>query len=155
MKQEIIMRGKTASGGTEVLEFSGIQIENKNMAYKLVEFQVYPSEWDSTGGAAQAECVGSITAGKTAAPAIDVNFLDDGLIANAFFWQYYGASAMPAGDSVINNHYLITQNLILMVQDNQSSPQPVNWQCKFKAYKMTDAEMAANNFKQFQISDGS
>ena len=53
----------------------------------------------------------------------------------------------------IYNTFLITQNLILMVFEVNSTA--VNWQCRFKAVKMTDAEMAANNFKQYMISDGS
>ena len=43
MKKEFVMRGKTASGTTEVLEFGGRQKENKNMAYRLVEFELFPS----------------------------------------------------------------------------------------------------------------
>jgi len=150
MRKTFVMRGQTASGETEVLNFGKYK---QGYAYKLVEFGVYPTNWDSTGGGAQAECVGSITAGKTAAPAIDVNFNDDGLIANAYFWQYYGASALPGAGGIVNDTFLITQNLILMVQDNQSSPQPVNWQCRFESVKMTGAEEAAVNYKQFAISD--
>jgi len=149
MKKEFVMRGKTASGETEVLNFSGYK---PGYAYRLVEFVVYPSNWDSTGST-QAECVGSITAGKNAAAPIDVNFNDEGLIGSAYFWQYYGASALPGAGGIINNTFLITQNLILMVQDNGSSPLPINWQCKFVSVKMNDAEEAVTNFKQFTISD--
>ncbi len=150
MNKEFVMRGQTASGETETLNFSGYK---PGYAYRLVEFGVYPTNWDSTGGGAQAECVGSITAGKTAAPAIDVNFNDEGLIGNAYFWQYYGASALPGAGGIVNDTFLITQNLILMVQDNQSSPQPVNWQCRFVAEKMSGPEEAVANYKQFTISD--
>ena len=153
MKQEIIMRGKTASGGTETLEFSGLQIETKNMAYKMTEFTLYPT---TNIGDTNNELLGTVTATKTAVAPTDPDFNNDGLIATA---QYRDNSndvnQNTPSASVINDHFLITQNLILMVQDTAGSSNDVNWQCKFKAYKMSDAEMAANNFKQFQISDGS
>ena len=150
MKQEIVMRGQTASGLTETLEFSGIQIENKNMAYKMTEFQLYPS---ANIAAQPYEMTGSITATKTAIEPTAPEFDNDGLIATALVTS---STSQPADiDSlvVINDTYMITQNLILMVQDSHGNP--INWQCKFKAVKMTDAEMAANNFKQYTISDGS
>ena len=143
------MRGQTASGGTETLEFSGIQIENKNMAYKMTEFQLFPS----ANIAAQVyEMTGSITAGKTAIAPTDPDFDNDGLIATALVAT---STSQPANEELveINDTYMITQNLILMVQDTHGNP--VNWQCRFKAVKMNDAEMAANNFKQYMISDGS
>ena len=147
--EEFVMRGQTASGGTEVLNFGS----KHGYGFQLVGFTVYPSLWDSTSGSAQAECVGSLTAGKTAAAAIDVDFKDEGLIGSAYFWQYYGASAMPGAGSVINDTFLITQNLILMVQDNQSSAQPVNWQCRFKPIEMTETERANANLRQFHVFD--
>ena len=30
---------------------------------------------------------------------------------------------------------------------------PINWQCRFESVKMTGAEEAAVNYKQFAISD--
>ena len=33
------------------------------------------------------------------------------------------------------------------------SPADVNWQCRFESVKMTGAEEAAVNYKQFAISD--
>ena len=153
MKQEIIMRGQTASGATEVLEFSGIQIENKNMAYKMTEFTLYPGT--NIGGSSN-ELVGSVTASKTAMSPTDPNFDNEGLIATAQYRDNSNdAYQNTPSTSVINDHYLITQNLILMVQDTAGSSNAVNWQCRFKAVKMNDAEMAANNFKQYMISDGS
>ena len=154
MKQEIVMRGKTASGGTEVLEFSGLQIENKNMAYRLVEFQIYPS---TNIGGVQAELAASITAAKTHEDPSNPNFNNEGLIATSFL-TIYDTPKYPTSPAttVINDTFLITQNLILAVIDNLTgAPMDVNWQCKFKAIKMNDAEMAANNFKQYMISDGS
>jgi len=56
--------------------------------------------------------------------------------------------------TLVNDTFLITQNLILSVIDTVAgSPLPVNWQCRFVSVKMNDAEEAATNFKQFTISD--
>ena len=54
--------------------------------------------------------------------------------------------------SVVNDTFLITQNLILMVQSTNSAT-PVNWQCRFVAEKMSGPEEAVANYKQFTISD--
>jgi spore coat protein CotH len=148
MKQEIVMRGQTATGLTEVLEFSGIQIENKNMAYKMTEFEIFPS---TNIVAVSAEMVASVTAAKSAEDPLNPNFNNPGLIASAFFTNRE-QSQTGYHQAVVNDTYLVTQNLLLKVECAEG---PVNWQCRFKAVKMNDAEMAANNFKQYTISDGS
>ena len=156
MKQEIVMRGQTASGLTETLEFSGIQIENKNMAYKMTEFMLYPS---TNVGGVQYELAGTVTAAKTFEDPSNPNFDNAGLIATSMVHGASGsneAHAQLSQESIVNDTYMITQNLILAVVDTVAgSPMAVNWQCRFKAVKMSDAEMAANNFKQYTISDGS
>ena len=40
-----------------------------------------------------------------------------------------------------------------MVQEEGGASTPVNWQCRFESVKMTNAEEAAVNYKQFAISD--
>jgi len=148
MRKTFVMRGQTASGETEVLNFGKYKA---GYAYKLTEFELYPS----TGiGTASNELCGTITAGKTAITPTDPNFNDDGLIGTAITTQYY-ASAYPTGfRNIVNDTFMITQNLILMVQDTDpSAGTPVNWQCRFESVKMTGAEEAAVNYKQFAISD--
>ena len=154
MRKEIVMRGNTASGTNEVLEFSGLQIENKNMAYRLVEFELYPS---TDIGGVNAELAATLTAAKTFEDPANPDFSNPGLIGTSLFQiTKFAENSQNASHSVINDHYLITQNLIIAVIDVQAgSPMNVNWQCRFVATKMTDAEMAANNFKQYKISDGS
>ena len=150
MKKEFVMRGQTASGGQEVLEFGARTKENKNIAYRLIEFAIYPS----TGiGSNNDELAASITAGKTALDPTVPNFNDDGLIATALFKLYSSTAYAPNGMVVINDTFSITQNLKLLVKNTVGDP--VNWQCRFRAVKMSDAEMAATNFKQYTISDGS
>ena len=141
------MRGKTASGETEVLNFSGYK---PGYAYRLTEFQL----WGSTNiGTASAEMMGTVTAGKTAIAPTDPNFNDEGLIAVSYYADHDSEAYGPVVDSIVNNTFLITQNLILMVQDVQNNP--INWQCRFESVKMSGPEEASTNYKQFMISDGS
>jgi len=145
MNKEFVMRGQTASGGTEVLNFSG---NKPGYAYRLTEFKVYPS---TNIGANTLELVGSITAGKTAVAPTDPNFNDEGLIGTALF-NLNASSVYPGYDAgLVNDTFLITQDLILMVQD-QGGGDPINWQCRFIAEKLNNGEEAVTNFRQFNIS---
>ena len=148
MNKEFVMRGQTASGKTEVLNFSGYK---PGYAYRLTEFTLYPAV--NIGGTTN-ELLGSVTAGKTAITPTAPNFNDEGLIATA---QYRDNSndiyQNTPSASVINDTFLITQNLILMVQDTAGSSNAVNWQCRFVGEKMNEGEAAAANYKQYQISD--
>jgi len=73
------------------------------------------------------------------------------LIASAFQANAEATASDGVEFKVINDTYVITQNLILMVQN--SNGQAINWQCRFESVKMTGAEEAAVNYKQFAISD--
>ena len=148
MKKEFVMRGQTASGGQEVLNFSGYK---PGYAYRLVEFNLYGS---TNIGTSSQEFVATITSGKTAISPTDVNFNDDGLIGCVQLDESGNVAYPPVEHSVINDTFLITQNLILMVQDVSGSSYPVNWQCRFVAEKMSGPEEAVANYKQFTISDG-
>ena len=149
MKKEFLMRGRTESGQTEVLNFSGFKPE---MAYRLTEFQLYPSTNIGTAGN---EMCGTITAGKTPQTPTDVDFNDEGLIATAAFSTHQNNTSNLEHISVVNDTFLITQNLILMVQETAGNSYPVNWQCRFEPVKMSKPEEAVTNYKQFLISDGS
>ena len=94
--------------------------------------------------------MGTVTAGKTAVTPTDPDFNNDGLIGTAFY-QFSSALDGDNKSTVVNDTYIITQNLILMVQEGTGTP--VNWQCRFESVKMTGAEEAAVNYKQFAISD--
>jgi hypothetical protein len=146
MRKTFVMRGQTASGGQEVLQFGKYKA---GYAYKMTEFSLYPS---SNVGGANYELCGTVTAGKIAVAPIDPNFNNDGLIASALFFGHGGAGNADQSNSVINDTYVITQNLILMVQETNTG-NPINWQCRFESVKMTGSEEAAVNYKQFAISD--
>jgi hypothetical protein len=146
MRKEFVMRGQTASGKTEVLNFSGYK---PGYAYRLVEFQLW-SGADLHG--ANYEISGSITAGKVAVTPELQDFNDEGLIGSASVADDSNRAYPTNYNSCINDTFLITQNLILMVHDTSSGL--VNWQCRFKSVKMTGPEEASTNFKQFSISDG-
>ncbi len=148
MNKEFVMRGQTASGKTEVLNFGGYK---PGYAFRLVEFQLFPS---TAIGTANNELVGTVTAGKTAVAPTDPNFNDEGLIATNYTVIAPVQYPSPLPYSVVNDRFLITQDLILMVQDAGSAGYSVNWQCRFVSEKMSGPEEAATNFKQFTIFDG-
>jgi hypothetical protein len=147
MKQEFVMRGQTVSGGTEVLNFSG---HKPGYVYRMTEFEIYPSNAIASNFA---EILGSVTAGKTAVDPPNPNFNDEGLIATAMMGvgTDLGTGSVRLS-SIVNDTFLITQDLILMVQDTQGDP--VNWQCRFVAEKVSSSEEAVANFRQFTIFDG-
>jgi len=145
MKKEFVMRGQTASGETEVLNFSGYK---PGYAYRLTEFQLWGS---GNVGGADMEIAGTITAGKTAVSPVDPNFNDEGLIAVAL--GTFRPTTQMDFNSIINDTFLITQNVILMAQDLGAGSRAVNWQCRFVSVKMSGPEEAVVNYKQFSISD--
>ena len=149
MRNEFVMRGQTASGQTEVLNFGKYK---PGTAYRMTEFEIYPS----TGiGTINAELAASVTAAKTYEDPLNPNFDNEGLIAVATRDQQVGPNDRTnERQSIVNDTYLITQNLILAVVDTVAgSPMAVNWQCRFESVKMSGAEEAAVNYKQFIISD--
>ena len=148
MKKEFVMRGQTASGGTEVLEFGGRQKENKNMAYRIVEFVISPSVMNT-----DFEGCGIITAGKTTLDQQSPDFSIEGCIGTAIYENDAADHNQIAAFSVINDTFLITQNLLLTVFNTEAHD--INWQCRFESVKMSGPEEAAVNYKQFTISDGS
>ena len=150
MKKEFVMRGQTASGLTEVLNFSGYK---PGYAYRMTEFQIYPSTSSGTGWP-NFELCATVTAAKTYEDPENPNFNNEGLIATTFFQNQTSSRHTIESTPVINDTFLITQNLILAVIDTEAgSPMAVNWQCRFVSEKMTGPEEAATNYKQYAISD--
>jgi len=151
MRKEFVMRGKTASGLTEVLQFGKYKA---GYAYRMTEFELWPS---SNIGLTNQELSATVTAGKTYEDPTNPNFDNDGLIGTAVAMMTKGENAAVnefTQASVVNDTYIITQNLILAVIDTVAgAPADVNWQCRFESVKMTGSEEAAVNYKQFAISD--
>ena len=147
-KKEFVMRGQTASGQQEVLNFSGYK---PGYAYRLVEFRLFPS---TSIGTQNCELSGTITAAKTYEDPTNPDYNNEGLIGTALFRNGEAVNYVFGMDSVVNDMFLITQNLILAVVDNYpGAPMDVNWQCRFVSEKMSGSEEAATNYKQFLISD--
>jgi len=149
MRKEFVMRGKTASGQTEVLNFSGFK---PGMAYRMTDLTIYPS---TSIGTENAELMVSVTAAKTSEDPANPNFNNEGLIGVAMLSMRTDSNnGMFLDHVVLNDKFLITQNLILTAKDTYpGSPMAVNWQCTFESVKMTGPEEAVTNYKQFAISD--
>jgi len=148
MKKEFVMRGQTASGETEVLNF-GIK---DGYAFRLVDLTIYPSV---EIGSANAELALSITAAKTFEDPSNPNFNNEGLIAVAMLGMRGDIQNGQFLDHVvINDTFLITQNLILAAIDTETvAPMAVNWQCKFMPVKLSENQKANQNYRQFMIFD--
>ena len=146
MKKEFVMRGKTASTEDEILNFSGYK---PGYAYKLVEFQIYPS---LAIGSSDNEMAAALTAGKTAVNPAEPDFDDEGLIGVTFLTKGNSINTPTIPVTIINDTFLITQNLIISVINTEAGT-PVNWQCRFESVKMSGPEEAATNYKQYAISD--
>jgi hypothetical protein len=148
MKKNFVMRGQTPSGETEILNFGGYK---PGYAYRLVEFEIYPS---TNVGGAHYELAATLTAAKVEEDPVNPDFTNEGLIGTVLLVSQSGIE-FYGGTRVINDTFLITQDLILSVIDTVAgSPMAVNWQCRFEAVKMSGPEEAATNFKQFTIFDG-
>jgi len=149
--KEFVMRGQTASGLTHTINFSG---HKGDYGFRLVEFDLYPS---LSIGTNNGELAATITAAKTYEDPANPNFDNEGLIATTFIqFLVAGTSANygSANFSVINDTFLITQDLILAVIDTQAgAPMAVNWQCKFVPVKLSSTEAALTNYRQFSIFD--
>jgi len=146
MNKEFVMRGKLAHGVSEVLNFSG---NKPGYAYRLTEFNVWPSTAVAGSGDEQVAC---ITAAKTAADPINPNFDEEGLIGNAMFVSAGDPAVTPGMLSLINDTFLITQDLHILARD-ESGGNDVNYQARFVAEKMSLNEEAVTNFKQYTISN--
>jgi hypothetical protein len=142
--KEFIIRGQTASGLTHVINFGG---HKGDYGFRLVEFQLYPS---TQIGSTSVQSSATITAGKTAITPTDPDYDNEGLIGSALMLH---ASALDGNisESVVNDTFIITQDVILMVHDVQSNP--INWQVKFMPVKLSTTEAALTNYRQFSIFD--
>ena len=148
MPEEFLMRGKTESGETEVLNFSGYK---PGYAYRVVAFDMYGS---TVIGTNKHELLGTISAGKTAIVPTDPDFSDEALIGVSYYSDNESDAYGPITYSVLNDLFLITQELILMVQDTGGGNRAANWQIRFVGEKMNKSQEAVANYKQYLISDG-
>jgi len=144
MPKEFIMRGQTTvADPTEVLNMTG---HRPGYGYVLKEFQLYPS----TSITSQSfEMMATITADNTSEAPDSPNFNHSGLIACAYIKAHESTSYPISYQSVINDLFVITQDLILHIIDSASTP--VNWQVRFKEVKLTPSAEAVANFKQYTI----
>ena len=147
MPEELIMRGKTDSGTTETLNFGG---RTPGYGYHLTEFQLWGSESIGTN---KVEAVGAITADDSAMDPVNPDFDSPGLIGVCNFADNESDAYGPQVASIINDLFVITQDLILMVTDTGGVANPINWQVRFKKVKLSSSAEAVANFNQFTIYD--
>jgi len=145
MPKEFILRGQTAMANpVEVLNMSGYR---PGYGYRLIQFQIFPS---TSIGSQTYEMMGAITANNVPESPQDPNFNNDGLIGTTSIRandaSYY---PMDQGNTIINDLFIITQDLLLQVHDMNSAP--VNWQVKFKEVKLSTPAEAVANYKQYTI----
>lgn len=144
--KEFIIRGQTAHAKSHTINFSG---HKGDYGFYLTEFKVWPST--SVAGSTD-EQLASITAAKTASDPQNPNFDDEGLIGNAMFVSAGDPAVTPGTLSLINDTFIITQDLLILVRD-ESGGNSVNWQCKFMPVKLSTTEAALTNYRQFSIFD--
>ena len=113
MPQELVMRGQTASGLTETLNFSG---HTDGHAYRLVSFDIYPS---TDIGTVAFELAATITAAASEENPNNPNFKNEGLIASTLFFGANGSNEAYSEQqkTVINDQFYITQDLIISCVD--------------------------------------
>ena len=145
MPKEFIMRGKTDSSGQDKLEF-GHQV-HLGYGYRMTEFALWPS--DNLGTTA-VELFAAVTADSSAEDPINPNFDNEGLLAVA---KFLFSGNNPVAESIVNDLFVITQDLILSCRDTGGSATAVNWQCRFKEVKLSTSAQAVANYKQFAIFD--
>jgi len=145
--EDFVMRGKLASGTTEVLNFG----MKHGYAHRLIDFEIY---FSSGIGTTNQELAATLTAAKVYEDPANPNFNHEGLIATATLSTYPPSNLGSAASTVVNHTFLITQDLILAVVDTVTgSPADVNWQCTFRPVKLTEAQAANANLRQFHIFD--
>jgi len=143
MPKEFIIRGQTTvADPTEVLNISGYR---PGYGYRLTEFSIYPS---TNIGSQSCEMSATITANNSSEAPQDPNFNHEGLIATALLFSQ-GTNGGNYYLTVINDLFVITQDLILQVAETQNTP--VNWQVRFKEVKLSGPAEAVANFKQYTI----
>jgi len=148
MPKEFVMRGKTASEETDLLNM-GNQAR-PGYGYVMKSLEIYPSV---SIGQQSYEISVAITADNTAMSPNNPDFDSEGLVA----------VAMTSGDTsesypgfatraIVNDLFVITQDLILSAIDVKTgSPMATNWQVKFEEIKLSPSAEAVANYKQYTI----
>jgi len=143
MPKEFIIRGQTTVGApTEVLNMSGYR---PGYGYVLKELSLYPS---TAVGTASYEMMATVTADNSSEDPQGPNFNNEGLLATTFVMGF-ASRTVARGLTVVNDLFVITQDLILQVFDTQGAP--VNWQVRFKEVKLSSSAEAVANYKQYTI----
>jgi len=145
MPKEFIIRGKTASSGEEVINMSGART---GYGHQLIEFTIWPAD---ALEATRYEMFASLTAENVAGDPVNPNFNNAGLIGTAMFHSFANPQyTVPAGSSIINDLFVITQDLIFSCREAETGA-AINWQMKFREVKLSSSAEAVANYKQYTI----
>lgn len=144
MPKEFLMRGETVTSGEEVLNFSGIGIR-KGYGVQMTEFKLWPAVPSNS-----VNLHAAVTAENVAANPVAVNFNNDGLIAVATFVSHSSTDHGSYSDSLVNDLYVITQDLRLSCR-NLDTSSGINWQCRFREVKLSSSAQAVANYKQYTV----
>lgn len=148
MPKEFILRGKIAVNGQTKLNFSG---GDRAYGYQLKKFQLWGAD-DILGASAAFEYCGVLSADNVAADPIAPDFNDPAQIGVALWGVTHNlVTHVPAGSSVIDDLFIITQDLILAISGSASTS--CNYLLKFEQVKLSGPAEAANNYKQYLIFD--
>lgn len=145
--KKLCMRGKTASGGQETLNFGG---KTPGVAFRLTSFKLWVS---ANAGDSSNEMWATLTRAKVIEDPVNPNFSNEGLVGVAGAFFHTSPAYPPQALEVINYEALITQDCLLAVTET-SDGDPINWQLSFEEVKMNSSQEAVANYNQFTISDG-
>ena len=145
MPKEFVMRGQIVSSGEETIQMAGLGSSKPGYGYQMTSFRIWPAV-----PSLAVNLHAAITAENVYANPVAVNFNNDGLIGVASYVSHSSTDHAGFSDSLVNDMYVITQNLLMSARDLDSST-AINWQMKFREVKLSPSAHAVANYKQFTV----
>ena len=123
-------RGKLADGAMQEIN---IRTNNGKIGYRIVKFQILPSNLNSSGEAAI-----KIFKTKQTAAVFDFNFEDMDLIAVAYFTVNASADANATSHEIMFDNEVFNQNIFITHKNNDNVP--FNYYLELEQMKLGDNE---------------
>jgi hypothetical protein len=148
MPREMIVKGKLDVDANATINMPKV---SEGYGYRITRFDLWGAQ-DVLGVGAASEYCGIITAEKSAADASAPNFNNEGQIAVAMWCVSHNlVTNMPAGTSVIDDLFIISQDIILEIKGTASTA--CNFLIRFEKVKLDTTGQANANYRQFMIFD--